>query len=109
MTKRAWGPVRRDADGKIEQVRAPTEDELLALNLELTRWTHAHPMPSKLWDGLQNMIRWQLLQYPWSRERIRRVRWTWVEMELRRGMKPKQAYGCAEKCLRGTPARPGPT
>jgi len=60
MTKHGWGPVlRENADGTIEQVRAPTKDELSALSLKLARWHHAHPyvISPKLWEELAPISR----------------------------------------------------
>jgi hypothetical protein len=109
MTKHGWGPVwELTLDGKIEQVRAPTDDELWGLELELDAWHEAHPdtMPPLLWAKLQRLIGWQLRQSAWSREEIQTGHWWAVDTASKR-MPLKRAFKYAEDFLRGTPLQAG--
>ena len=111
MTKHGWRDpaVRMSGTGVIETWRAPTEDELVALDWELTQWRWAHPeaMPPELWWKLNQLICWTTMQYPWSREHIRFVRWWFVRQGIRCTGPLKRAYEYAEDALKGSPARAG--
>jgi len=105
MTKRAWGPTwRTTAGGKIELVRAPSEDWLWTLEMELDEWHNAHPdaMPPTLWQKLLELIAWQSRQNPRSRDQIQEGRWWAVRWALKRGLTPKQAHEDAVKFWRGS-------
>ena len=59
----------------------------MGLLRELTDWRVAPPasMPPGLWVKLRQFIEWQMLQYPWTRQKIKLMRWAYVCEGINRG------------------------
>lgn len=95
----------------LEEVHAPTKDDLKDLFQELMKWRKAQPeaMPPQLWDKLNKYIRWHMLPLvQWTQEQKDRVRWEYVCKGLARGLGWDGVFECASDALKGTQADAGP-
>jgi hypothetical protein len=110
MTKKKYArTVWITFDDRIEELHAPTQDELKDLHRELLEWRNAQPeaMPPQLWDRIGKLIEWQMLpSLQWTQERKDRLRWRYVHMAIAR-VGWEKAFDWASDRLKRTPVAAG--
>jgi hypothetical protein len=65
-------------------------------------------MPVELFDQLEQLIVWQRIQRPWTRQRIKEMRWATVREGRDRELSLEEACEYAARTLDGVPARAEP-